>query len=584
MRFTNVMSRINLSTENIIQNDNIIDETFENEDIQAGSVVINADTLNLEAAKIRAEGNLKIKANNLISSKNAILDCQNISLDIGSRNKLLIIKDLIADEVYRFGGSLEMFEAAWDDSYKVYSINDAGEIEETTIPLHYKSLFLDIESNTTNKVLVQSLKLRGEDIVIEDKVNLIGDLLLESKSVTFNNEFIINKARGKSFRWDNNIAKGLISLTNNVLLSIPGDVQMGSEINPYLSFVNNGTNIAENFELVTTNFENAGLLKTHGSLSVDADYINLNNSSLDINENTIINSKFFKIRNTTNIFNGILSFDVNNLLVDGGVNSTNTIYIHKGLNSLSENSSGKLLNTEIYLSVASYKSFEVKWNSSKDMGPINKGFVNNRGIGQLSLTNSYLGEFNFSADSENGAIYIDRLHIAGFNENKLKTNKLEQIRIRDGMKIYFASSNLPEEKIDGLHDGKLVWVKEYAGRYSSMPLYLEGLDKAVKVNRAFRRSEIFDSDNDGIANGFDLTPFGDGRPILKLINGEVRWLGVPQANYAIEYTYALNEEWVRTHMLQGGDKFQNLKYKLPKNLKTSNNNNSSLFVRVRVIN
>ena len=381
---------------------------------------------------------------------------------------------------------------------------------------------------------------------------------------------------------------------------------MGSKINPYLSFVNNGTNIAENFELVTRNFENAGLLKTHGSLAIDADYINLHDSTLDINENTIINSKFFKIRkktwntngnlkkcffrkkskirNTTNIFNGILSFNVDNILVDGGDNSTNALYIHKGINSFSDSTSGKLLNTELYLSVDSYKSFEVKWNSSKDMGPINKGFVDNRGIGQLSLTNSYLGEFNFSTDSKNGAIYVDRLHIDGFSENKLKTNKLEQIRIRDGMKIYFASSNLPEEIIDGLHDGKLIWVKEYAGRYSSMPLYLEGLDKAVKVNRAYRRSEIFDTDNDGIANGFDLSPFGDGRPILKLSNGVVSWLGVPQANYSVEYTYALNEEWVRLQVLQGGDTFNDLKYKIPKNLRKSDNKNSSFFVRVKVLN
>ena len=85
---------------------------------QPGSVVIDARDLNLEAAKIRAEGNLKIKADNLISSKNAILDCQNISLDIGSAGRLLLIEDLIADEVYRFGGSLELYEAAWDDTWK----------------------------------------------------------------------------------------------------------------------------------------------------------------------------------------------------------------------------------------------------------------------------------------------------------------------------------------------------------------------------------------------------------------------------------------------------------------------------------
>ena len=88
--------RLHLGTETIVDIPGNVDQLGQKIDqIQPGSVVIEAENLTLEAAKIRAEGNLKIKANNLISSENAILDCQNISLDLGSTQGLLIIEDLV---------------------------------------------------------------------------------------------------------------------------------------------------------------------------------------------------------------------------------------------------------------------------------------------------------------------------------------------------------------------------------------------------------------------------------------------------------------------------------------------------------
>ena len=580
MRFTNVLSRINYSTETIIDNNNEIDPTFKNEDIQAGSVVINADNLNLEAAKIRAEGNLKITANNLISSKNAILDCQNISLDIGSKEPLLVIEDLIADEVYRFGGALEVYEATWEDTYKLITLNDAGEPEETTIPFHYKTMYLDVMSSTTNKVLVQSLKLRGKDILIEDKIKLIGDLIFEGESITFNNEFIIDSGRSNKFKWDDNVAKGLISITNNVLLTIPGDVQMGNTGKYIRSYANKGTNSMENFQIYTENFENSGKLDIHGSLSLNAKFLNLNNSSAEIKENASIKSDYIKLRNTTNTFHGILNIESKKLITDGGRDSTNVLSIKNGLISSSKNNRGKLLGTEFRLNAGSYKSFDVKWNSSMDLGPTIMGFKDNQAIGLLSLTNSYLGVFNIKSDRKDGAIYVDKLHFAGFDDNKLKTNKLEHLNIDDNVKIYFSSSNLPEEKLNGLHDGKLIWVKEFAGRYGSMPLYLEKLNRTIQVNKAFRRSLIFDTDEDGIANGFDLSPFGDGRPIITQKNNTISWMSIPSSRYAVEITYDL-VKWDKIELFDNNtESFGIINYKIPKIYLPNSDKNTTFFVRV----
>ena len=226
-QFTNVLSRAELTTETTVDIGTNKDPFGkEIQQTQPGSVVIEANDLNLEAAKIRAEGNLKIKAENLISSKNAILDCQNISLDIGSKGRLLVIEDLVEDEVYRFGGHLELYEAAWDETWKEIRFNNEGEPEEVTIPYHYKTLYVDLDASMTNQVLVQSLRLRGDDVIIRDKIRLAGEIAIRSSSITFDDDFEVMQDSNKTFKWDNSIADGVISITNNAAFTIPGDVIM----------------------------------------------------------------------------------------------------------------------------------------------------------------------------------------------------------------------------------------------------------------------------------------------------------------------------------------------------------------------
>ena len=401
IRFTNVLSRLHLGTETIVDIEGNVDSLGQRIDqIQPGSVVIEAENLMLEAAKIRAEGNLKIKANNLISSENAILDCQNISLDIGSTKGLLIIEDLVPDEVYRFGGSMEIYDATWTSSFvtNIVTVTDPDtdpptiETEQRTIPWHFKMLAIYLDSSTTNEVHVQSLKLSGDDIIIRDKIRLRGELVLQSKSVTFDNDFLVIPSLNKTFRWDQTVAQGVIAITNNAVLTIPGDVEMGQPDNRYKSFSNSGTNTTQNLSLFSAYFNNSGGMFVDGSMSLDSKFVSMSDSVLDVSGNFRIKSNFVKLRNATNMVGGILTLDVSDVLVDGSNNSTNLFYIGTGLESVSESSSGKLLNSQFYLEAKSYQSIPVLWNSSEDKGPSLNGYEDNRAIGKLSLTNGYLGD------------------------------------------------------------------------------------------------------------------------------------------------------------------------------------------------
>jgi len=584
-QFTNVLSRSELTTETTVDIEgNKGPLGTEIQQTQPGSVVIEARDLNLEAAKIRAEGNLKIKADNLISSKNAILDCQNISLDIGSTGRLLVIEDLVEDEVYRFGGHLELYEATWDETWREIRLDEDLQPQEVTIPYHYKTLYADLDSSMTNQVLVQSLRLRGDDVIIRDKIRLAGELLIRSKSITFDDDFEVIKDQNKMFKWDDSVASGVISITNNAAFTVPGDVVMGSPEMPYAMFSNTGTNTTQNLTIHSENFNNLGGMRVNGSMDLASKYINSSESVFDVRDNARISGDSFKLRNSTNMVGGLLSINVSNLLVDGGNSSTNWFFVGNGILSETESNSGKLLNSQFFVEADSYKSVPFLWNSSEDKGPVHDGFIDNRAIGLLSLTNAYLGVFDFHKTSQSDkAVYVDKLIFEGLTEDALLTNKLDQLNIQDGMTVYFAASNLPEEKLDGMRDGKLRWVKEFAGQYSSMPVYLPGSAESVMVNRAHRRSRIFDTDGDGVANGFDPTPFGDGLPKLSLDGRSIHWLGIPNRTYRIEYTQKLGNqaEWKVLGLIKNNKTvFDSISYRVPKSLVASDQGMETIYIRV----
>ena len=445
-------------------------------------------------------------------------------------------------------------------------------------------MYVDLDSSMTNQVLVQSLRLRGDDVIIRDKVRLAGELIIRSSSITFDDDFEVIPNPDKSFKWDENVAPGVLSVTNNAAFKIPGDVIMGSAEKPYEIFMNTGTNVTQNLTIYAKNFNNAGGMFVDGSFALNSKHINMSSSALNVTENVQINGDFFKLRNSTNMVGGMLNVNISNLLVDAGNNTTNRFFIGNGISSEAESNSGKLLNSQFFLNADSYKSVPVVWNSSKDKGPVYEGYVDNRAIGLLSLTNSYLGVFEIGNTSESKkAIYVDKLVLEGLTENALLTNKLDQLNIKDGMTLYFAASNLPEEKLDGMRDGKLRWVKDFAGQYSSMPLYLSGSAETVMVNRAHRRSRIFDTDGDGVANGFDPTPFGDGRAEMQVKGRLIEWLGIPNKMYRIEYTEKLGDQakWRKLSSVKNNKTvFHSMSFQVPRALIAPDQGTGAVYIRV----
>ena len=160
----------------------------------------------------------------------------------------------------------------------------------------------------------------------------------------------------------------------------------------------------------------------------------------------------------------------------------------------------------------------------------------------MILKNGKLSKFEFNGSKEgDNAIYVDYLEFNGLTKDDISDGVIPVLDIKEGFRVYFAASNLPAEEIDGMYDGRLRWIKDYPGYNSSMPLYISGTDKTIRVNRSFRQSIAYDTDSDGIANGYDLSPFGNGIPKISSVNIDqdnrinIKWMGLPSSLYRIEF-------------------------------------------------
>ncbi len=88
-----------------------------------GRVRIYADNLNLYSAGVSAVGQIRVKATNLISSANAVMDCENLSYDLGANSGLLNFTNLAPVRVRRFHGQDTMWSALWTNYEEIVTIN-----------------------------------------------------------------------------------------------------------------------------------------------------------------------------------------------------------------------------------------------------------------------------------------------------------------------------------------------------------------------------------------------------------------------------------------------------------------------------
>jgi hypothetical protein len=186
------------------------------------------------------------------------------------------------------------------------------------------------------------------------------------------------------------------------------------------------------------------------------------------------------------------------------------------------------------------------------------GFTNNVAIGHLYLTTPGNGSkiiISGPAGTTNCALYVDLLELDGALTNGLYnsfefTNWLD---IKPNLTVYFAQALINgisvAERINtatttsGKNHGRLLWVPEYVGYYSSAAFVSGGVTNLV--NAALAQSPDMDSNGNGIMNAYDpsafftpdqinlLTPTLINVPPVSLL---LTWNSIPLATNSVYYS------------------------------------------------
>jgi hypothetical protein len=422
-----------------------------------GRVRIYANNLNLNQTHVRAEGQILIKATNLTSSVNAIMDCQNLSYDLGTTTSSLNFTNLALPLVRRLQGPIDMWSGFWTN-YITVSIDNFVVVTNVTptstnitinpapltnvLQINLAVFVVDAAGLTnTIPVTVQDLLLHNRtNIVISDSVNVQQSFLLDGPAVTLRGNVNLS---GAVQNWTYANAPTLRYFTNNGVLSIHNNAHFGDD-GPanYLAFVNRGSIFAggQTINSVYLQIANGFNQSSSGGFYAVAQTAQLTNANIRTSADIQFFANTLGITNSTLSAGAALDFTVTNSLSDGGAGLFNLFTCQNGFNMWIPPATGRLLNTVINDVVLGQDVVDHYW-AGQDFGT-NTVSANNAVIGELVLSPSgsqapgYEPLFAFYGATGGNAMYVNILDLSEL------TDFANEIYIDPSLTIYFGTAYL----------------------------------------------------------------------------------------------------------------------------------------------
>lgn len=534
-----------------------------------GRIEINAGTLDMGRARLRSDGLVTIRAKDFLNSTNANMDAWNLAFDLNSASGNLRVQDLARVELTRYGGTMTMWSGLWENQInEVYTNNYAPDATDTN---------LFVQSPLTNVVnvgihvfildasgLASRVPVTTHSFVARNTnhLELANPLSIASKFTIAAERLTIDATNGTLLIGANSgLVSGLTNLlqnftavnapnlkylTNAGTFFVPNEAHFGDDRPlPYAAFVNRGSIFGTGLFIDSDYFQNSGLLDSFSSLNIETTSGRMEESDSLINGDLNIRAYDFKWRDHFNQTLGAINVLITNSLSDSGAVAPSRFVCGDGFHFAYANPalppSGDLLGTALETAAPIFSSTDHTWPAA-DRGATAAGFTNNLALGRLVLSVGFDAEVVFNGTTSSNAIYVDYLEFLGIDLAEVEL----ALRAGPNFMIYFADSNLPAEELDGLLGGRLRWVSDFAGPNSSVDLLVG--NQVIKVNRALRNSLIIDSDGDGLANGFDPSPFDP--PVVNItlataapLTLAVSWQAAAQTTYKVEYT-TNQKDWV----------------------------------------
>jgi hypothetical protein len=514
----------------------------------AGRVAIEADALDLRRTRIRGNGLVSIETDHLVSSEGALVDCGDLRFRLASTNGILRLKDLSKDSVVRMNGALRAWSGVWSNSYPIVEMVETNEVTNTVI-VGFHALVLDADPLVSSQqVQVHDVTLSSTNVFIDDNLFVTGTFVVNAEALTIDSELTLS---GAIRDWSAATVPGLLYLTNLGSISVPNTAAFGNDrVAPYQSIVNRGSISASTHWYRSEYFENAGTIASQGPITLQTRSGKLEGGRTSSSRDVRFGAFDLKLHQYTNSSGGRLVLNATNSLADTGGGAGVLFNCTDGFELARKPFRGDLLGTTFQTTAPQFASVSHVW-SAEDRGVAPAGFQDNAAIGQLTLSAGAFGELRFrglTPGSANG-LYVDVLTLNGALLSAFNANDLgSALTIDPGLTIYFAYANVPAEELDGMLDGRLRWVRDFAGPVSGRDLALPS-GRVIRVNRALLESHTIDSDGDGLVNAIDPVPFAEPELTVGLLTVDpqvalLSWAAAPLTDYIVEYSNdPMTGEW-----------------------------------------
>jgi hypothetical protein len=429
-----------------------------------GEIRIYATNLDLNLARIRAEGELLIQANNLTTNPPFSVDCQNLSYNLGATNGFLHFQNLAKTNVYRLNGAISLQDVVWNDTVTV-----PGGADTNSYPVAFHYLIVDAsELSAQLPVSVYDLQLHATNIVVSDQMVIRQNLLLDGKSFTLDS--LGNMSFGSGIpTWNYTFMPTLSYFTNNGSIAVNGNAHFGDDgPTNLLAFVNTGT-LTSSGQFIKADYMELDGVNFAGSLGEFDAYCKtgiVNGAGIYDGVYAGANLQFFAnnltISNGTTLYaGGALNFFITNILTDAGIGDFNYLQCGDGFNLPIKPAAGDLLGTTIESDIVGGAQVDHVW-AGHDYGRNVVGYLNNAAVGYLYLNAADLTQFplfNFVGAGSQNALYVDVLDLSS-----LGADFVNYLQIADNFKIYYnqaigdASLTTGGAASPGLLNGHLIWM------------------------------------------------------------------------------------------------------------------------------
>ncbi|KAB2665574.1 MAG: hypothetical protein DVB31_09140 [Verrucomicrobia bacterium] len=524
----------------------------------AGRITINAKKLDLTKVRMRGQGPVVIKADNLTGNAGATVDAPYVDADFGSDSGNLSLSGIFRTSVERLRGTNAIFSTLWtntvDYTFTVtnapVNAGDPPTTTDTTVTLtsifHYMMVDSDLIGEFQTPTVDLKLRATATNVVLGDNFLVNRFTAVAADSLTVNGRLNVVGSDLGTRDWNAASFPNLRFLTNNGTITVPNEMVLGSDRDvAYTKIWNLGSITAGYFSAKADLFlqEVAGSITTSsgpvfleghryqlaGSISAPGRYVRIDADQIAFAfpGPLAITTDFFELDAKESIESSPSFFSLATTL---GF----TVHPFPAATST--------FTWNVEVTAPAFQEAVISWPG------VDRGVVpgDDTRIAGLKLDGGFGSSFRFlrsAAKVDKGAIYVDSLTLS---PNLVTTNSVTKnlvltgdFNVADNVVIYFATANVPAKQLSDLPGSPFRWL---GGAPAAANAFALVNGKRTAVQTSLRYSALVDSDGDGIVNALDETPFEgvvvenakvltDGAPGFR-----ITWEASAHQAYEVQYT------------------------------------------------